>query len=195
MNDLKIITHKYNDYIFYEIRNVLDKSHMDIMKKDIDYEIENFLEERVAKYQTKNYLHKRYKFDPAWRYFFDSCNFIVKEIFSEDNYCTIETKKCVGCWANVSKPDSNFFFHQHQNDVKFSIVYYLKNPSEVYGTMFQDGDCEVIIGGKENSLILFDSANITHKTLSPPPQVSKDTPRYTIAVDFGVENSINYKYN
>lgn len=193
---MNIITHRYNDLTFYEVRNVLDNPQVDAMKGTIDFEIENFLAIDVPRYQTQNYLHKRYRHATGWKDLFDSCEKIVKQIFPNKNYCLPETKGYFGCWANVSKPDStNFIFHQHESHVQFSIVYYLSNPSEVYGTMFQDGDCEIIVGGKENSLILFDSRNIMHKTLSPPPQVSKDNFRYSIALDYIEGNSMSYKYN
>ena len=184
MSDVNLIMHRYNYCTFYEVLNVLDVSKTHVIKSDIDYEIEHFLAKNVKKYQTQNYLHKKYQHVTEWRSLFDACDKIVKTIFPNSNYSIADTSGRHGCWANVSKPDSDFIYHRHSSNVEFSIVYYLINPSQIYGTLFRDGNHGRIVGGKENSLILFDSKSITHKTLSPPPEVSKDTPRYTIAIDY-----------
>jgi hypothetical protein len=79
------------------------------------------------------------------------------------------------CWVNFSYGDF-ICWHNHP-DCDKSMVYYLKNKSNL-GTMFKKEGCKVEIKkGLENSLSIFD-ANLIHAI---PPYLPEE--RYSIAID------------
>ena len=79
------------------------------------------------------------------------------------------------CWVNLSHGD-HISWHNHP-DCDKSIVYYLKNKSNI-GTMFKkEGDKVEVSQGLQNSLLFFNS-NLTH---SVPCHVSEE--RYSIVFD------------
>jgi len=79
------------------------------------------------------------------------------------------------CWVNLSYGDY-ISWHDH-SDYDKSIVYYLKNKSNI-GTMFKKEGCKVEVKkGLENSLLIFDG-NLIHAI---PPYLPEE--RYSIAID------------
>jgi hypothetical protein len=79
------------------------------------------------------------------------------------------------CWVNKLTGE-DLCWHQHPN-VDLSLVYYLKNKSNI-GTMFKKSETKVIIKKcPQNSLLTFDS-NLIH---SSPLHLPEE--RYSIAID------------
>ena len=79
------------------------------------------------------------------------------------------------CWVNLSHGD-HISWHNHP-DCDKSIVYYLKNKSNI-GTMFKkEGHKVEVKKGLENSLLIF-NADIIHAV---PPFFPEE--RYSIAID------------
>ena len=71
------------------------------------------------------------------------------------------------------------------------MIYYLKNPSRIYGTLIENDDREIIIPGDENSLLIHQS-NINHQPVNPEPLVAKDYYRCVLVVDFIAPYKLKY---
>lgn len=172
-----------NERIFYRRKNILDKSY--IIKKiisDIDKEILEEPCKSVPAFQTQPDLHKKYKHTYHWDYLVEKINSDIERYISNVSLDRkIVSLNCQACWANVSKPESNYTYHNHQTDL--TVVYFLKNPSKIYGTLINFDDNEIILCTEENSLMIF-NPKITHCIVSPPPQISALNPRYSIVFDF-----------
>lgn len=80
--------------------------------------------------------------------------------------------------------------HSHDN-FDLGLIYYLKNPSRIYGTLIENNGREIILPGDENSL-LFHHSNINHQPVMPPPVVAKDYYRCVIVVDFMHPQKLKY---
>jgi hypothetical protein len=172
-----------NNRLFYKRKNILDKKY--IVKKiisDIDKEIVENCCKSVPAFQTQPELHRKYKNIPHWSYLIEEINLdIEKYILNINSEKKITSLNCQSCWANVSTPESNYVYHNHTTNL--TVVYFLKNPSKIYGTLIYFDDNEIILPGEENSLIIF-NPKIIHCVVSPPPQVSSLNPRYSIVFDY-----------
>lgn len=172
-----------NNRIFYRRKNILDKKY--IIKKiilDIDKEILENPCINVPAFQTQPDLHKKYKDTSHWGYLIENINLDVLKYTSNINLeKKITSLNCQACWANVSKPESNYTYHNHQTDL--TVVYFLKNPSKIYGTLINFEDNEIMLCADENSLMIF-NPQISHCIASPPPQISALNPRYSIVFDY-----------
>ena len=85
------------------------------------------------------------------------------------------------CALNVL-PDEHF---------DLGMIYYLKNPSRIYGTLIENDDREIIIPGDENSLLIHQS-NVNHQPVNPEPVVAKDYYRCVLVVDFVAPYKLEY---
>jgi hypothetical protein len=172
-----------HNHLFYKKNDIVKRK--DIIKNiisDINSEIEKDPCISVPPYQTQPDLHKRYKESSHWNYLIKSIGNSIDRYVREDVRCqNITGLKCEACWANVSKPESNYSIHNHQTDL--SVVYFIKNPSKIYGTLFKFDESEIILCSEENSLVIFDP-KLQHCIVSPPPQVSSLNPRYSIVFDY-----------
>lgn len=172
--------------VLYQRKNILSKKNW-IKKiiKDIDKEILEDPCKSVPAFQTQPNLHKKYKETDHWDYLISTINEDIKKYFFTTNKNTkVTSLKCQACWANVSKPESNYTYHNHQTDI--TLVYFLKNPSKIYGTLLNFEDVEIIMCAEENSLLIF-NPKLNHCVVSPPPQISALDPRYSIVFDFSFE--------
>ena len=88
----------------------------------------------------------------------------------------IDNFKIYHCWANVTNGD-NIAWHSHPPFVVRSLVYYLKNKSQI-GTIFKKGEIKVeVTKAPENSLAIFDG-RLEH---SVPIHLPEE--RISVAVD------------
>lgn len=76
--------------------------------------------------------------------------------------------------------------HTHPANHVVGCVYYLKTPSEAYGTLIRINDQEFILPGKENSILFFDP-RIPHSSVRPSPEIGQKYPRHTVITDFGID--------
>ena len=76
--------------------------------------------------------------------------------------------------------------HTHPSNHVIGCVYYLKTPSEAYGTLIQLDGQEFILPGKENSILFFDP-RIPHSSVRPCPAIGQKYPRHTVITDFGID--------
>jgi hypothetical protein len=72
--------------------------------------------------------------------------------------------------------------HSHEG-FDLGMIYYLKNPSRIYGTLIENNNREIIVPGDENSLLIHHS-QVNHQPAMPPPLVAKDDYRCVIVIDF-----------
>jgi hypothetical protein len=172
----------YN-HLFFKKNNIIKRR--DVIKKiisDINFEIEKDPCISVPPYQTQPDLHKKYKEFDHWIELINSIGIAIEKYINNNPKCSnVISLKCEACWANVSKPESNYSIHNHQTDL--SVVYFIKNPSKIYGTLFKFDESEIILCSEENSLVIFDP-KLQHCIVSPPPQVSSLNPRYSIVFDY-----------
>lgn len=161
---------KINEEYFFQSENILTDLEKKILKSDIDSEIETNYALDVPLYQTYNYMHKRYN----W-------NFLFKKVQNILSNIPLNNIHMEYCWANVSKPESDYQVHTHPTDI--TVVYYLKNPSSHYGTYIKTNDSEVIICCPENSILIFEP-KIQHSIVSPPKEISEKYSRYSIVMDY-----------
>lgn len=76
--------------------------------------------------------------------------------------------------------------HTHPANHVVGCVYYLKTPSDAYGTLIKVDDQEFILPGKENSILFFDP-RIPHSSVRPSPAIGQKYPRHTVITDFGID--------
>jgi hypothetical protein len=165
------INHEY----FFQSENILTDIEKEILKSDIDKEIEYNCALEVPLYQTYNYMHKKYN----WKFLFNKVQNILDNI-------PIKNINMEYCWANISKPESDYKIHTHPTDL--TVVYYLKNPSSHYGTYIKDNDSEVIICCPENSILIFEP-KIKHSIISPPKEILEKYSRYSIVMDYCINKT------
>ena len=145
--------------MFKIYKNILNKK----QRKDLLVFVKTKIEDLGEDYpglQTKNNLHMYKELHP----FLNKINKHIK------------SNKINMCWCNYTD-GSNILWHNHEG-LKYSMVYYLKNPKKL-GVMFKNGKHSIkYTEGLENSLVIFDGSKI-HSA----PNYHKKINRYTIAID------------
>jgi hypothetical protein len=165
------------DQLFFQTHNFLEKKEIDKLLCDSDVELKTNYYPSVPLYQTYDNMHERYD----WKCLIDKVTDIINSIFNTKN------SEVISCWVNLSVPESKYTVHNHE-EADVTCVYYLKNPSKVYGTYVKINESEIIICAEENSILIFDS-KILHSIFSPPPQISSTYPRYSIAINYKIKQS------
>jgi hypothetical protein len=150
-----------------------------------DYEIEHFLVTTVPRYQSCSDMHIKYSSNKPFKKVINTFQLYVDSLY--------ENLKIISAWFNVCKEDSSgWAWHDHlvgsvdiynrslkdERDCDLVLNYFLKN-TDNNGTWFKTSDGkEVQIGGKENSILLFDPS-LVHKT----PFYTGST-RYTLTCEY-----------
>jgi len=80
--------------------------------------------------------------------------------------------------------------HKHEY-FDLGMIFYLKNPSRIYGTLIENNGREIIVPGDENSLLIHHS-HINHQPVMPPPIVAEDYYRCVIVLDFMHPSKMDY---
>lgn len=173
---------------------MLTRYHMDRLLDEIDDELRVCEDKWDRSVEATNQLSKRkliYK--SSWYTFF---RLVKKHLY---NYAEItkdpkvKEYKVQSYWAKRMKgtnPEdyNNELYinyrnsHSHEN-FDLGMIYYLNNPSRIYGTLIENGDREIIIPGDENSLLIHHS-HINHQPVMPPPTIANKYYRCVIVVDF-----------
>lgn len=78
--------------------------------------------------------------------------------------------------------------HTHEKTHVVGCVYYLKSPSDCYGTAIEFDDNKFISPGRENSLLIFDP-RLPHSRTVPAPGFS-DYPRHAVITDFQIKENL-----
>lgn len=80
----------------------------------------------------------------------------------------------------------------HSHDYfDLGMIYYLQNPSRIYGTLIENNGREIIIPGDENSLLIHHS-HINHQPVMPQPIIAEQKYRCVIVVDFMHPSKIDH---
>lgn len=179
----------------YHAYNVLSQEDIDGLIEEIDDELKNTEDNRDGIIEATNCLSKRrVKNKKCWYNFF----LMVKKhlyVYSDIvNDPSIRSLKVASYWAKrmykgitQEQYEENMYInygnlHAHK-DLDLGIIYYLQNPSRIYGTLIESSGREFIVPGDENSMIIHYS-NVNHAAVLPPPIITKNDPRCTIVVDF-----------
>lgn len=178
----------------YRAYNLLSKYDMKNLLEEIDNELEvcedkwDLSVEATNKLSQRKLWHKK-----SWTNFF---KLVKKHLYNYSNIVSdprIKEYKIQSYWAKRMRGTTQENYenelyinygnsHSHDN-FDLGMIYYLKNPSRIYGTLIENKDREIIIPGDENSLLIHHS-HINHQPVMPPPVVAKEYYRCVIVVDF-----------
>lgn len=183
----------YNLLSEYDMSNLLDEIDNELEvsddKWDLSVEATNQLPQRKIWYKT------------SWTNFFKMVKKHLYNYSEITNNPKVKEYKVQSYWAKRMRGTSEFNYnnelyinygnsHNHEN-FDLGMIYYLKNPSRIYGTLIENNDREIIIPGDENSLLVHHS-HINHQPVMPPPLVASQYYRCVIVVDFMHPSKIDY---
>ncbi len=178
----------------YHAYNCLTEEDIKGLREEIDDELKNSLDNKDGYLQATNELYRRrLKNDKCWKNFFKMVKDHLYRYADITNDPSIKQLKVHSYWAKRVSDVSEYEYysqlyasygntHFHEG-FELGVVYYLENPSRIFGTLIEDSGREFIIPGDENSMIIHHS-NVNHEAVLPPPKLSKDYPRTVIVVDF-----------
>jgi len=182
---------KVNNFVFYREFNLSKyKMYFDgdyrsgtFTKENLIADLEEELRlnpasKNVPQYQTKNNLYDRMWSNNYWKDFYHVIRNVLMKVYTKEF-------KLMESWANKCDETNQFDFHTHYTDI--TVVYYLQNRVEEFGTNI---DNKVIIPGVEDSLLIFDG-KIKHKLCNMPYElgIHPHNHRYSIVFDFNIDKS------
>lgn len=190
-----VTTMNYFGRTLYHAYNVLSEEDIRGLIEEIDDELTINADNKDGYIEATNGLPKRkIKNKECWYNFFKMVKAHLNNYAEITNNPSIRTLKVASYWAKRMYKDVtddqyeeqmyiNYGnLHAHTN-LDLGIIYYLQNPSRIYGTLIEDKGREFIVPGDENSMIIHHS-DMNHAAVLPPPIITKDSPRTTIIVDF-----------
>lgn len=178
----------------YHAYNVLTEEDIIGLREEIDDELKNNPDNRDGIIEATNGLSRRIlKNRTCWVNFFSMVKVHMMNYANLTNDPSIKELKVASYWAKrlVDVTDEEYEsemyinygnLHAHKK-LDLGIIYYLENPSRIYGTLIEDAGREFIIPGDENSMIIHHS-NVNHAAVLPPPLLTRNYPRTVIVVDF-----------
>jgi hypothetical protein len=120
-------------------------------------------------YQSYGHMHEKYKNETC-------VSNLINRALKEAELITNQKLNILRCWFLVSKKDSVFNFHFHENTY-ITAVYFVENCKN-HGTIFRVNNSNLQLLCEDNTIITFDP-QIYH---TPPDWSGKD--RYSVAIDF-----------
>jgi len=190
-----ITTMNYFGRTLYHAYNVLSEEDVKGLIEEINDELTINPDNKDGYIEATNGLAKRkIKNKQCWYNFFKMVKSHLNNYAEITNNPSIKTLKVASYWAKRMYKDVtddqyeeqmyiNYGnLHAHTN-LDLGIIYYLQNPSRIYGTLIEDKGREFIVPGDENSMIIHHS-DMNHAAVLPPPVITKDSPRVKIIVDF-----------
>ena len=183
----------------YHAYNCLSEEDIIGLREEIDDELTNNPDNKDGYLQATNGLFRRQlKNDKCWKNFFKMVMTHLHNYAKVTNDPSIKQLKVASYWAKrmsdmteeeyASQGYINYGNHHAHVGLELGVIYYLENPSRIYGTLIEDSGKEFIIPGDENSMIIHHS-NVNHESVLPPPILTKDYPRTVIVVDFKKVNN------
>lgn len=178
----------------YRAYNLLSREDRDKLLYEIDDELEICQNKWDGCVEATHQLPSRkLKHKDAWFNFFKLVKHHLYNYAKITGDYKVTQYKVHSYWAKRMKgvPEEDYNrelyinYGNTHNHPQFDLgmIYYLQNPSRIYGTLIENDDREIIIPGDENSLLIHHS-NINHQPVMPPPIVCKDYYRCVIVVDF-----------
>jgi len=137
---------------------------------------------------------RKIKNKKCWYNFFKVVKKHLYEYAKITNNPKIKTLKVAEYWAKRMGPDISdedyhnemyiYYGNSHShNNLDLGIIYYLQNPSRIYGTIMEQDGVEFIVPGDQNSLIIH-HPDINHEAVLPHPSFLDGTCRCVLIVDF-----------
>lgn len=178
----------------YRAYNLLSKYDRANLLKEIDNELEVCDDKWDSSVEATNRLQDRKLWYPtSWTNFFKLVKTHLYNYAEVTNNPRVKEYHVQSYWAKRMKgvSEENYAHelyinygnsHSHKH-FDLGMIYYLKNPSRIYGTLIENNDREIIIPGDENSLLIHHS-HINHQPVMPPPVVAQQYYRCVIVVDF-----------
>jgi len=178
----------------YHAYNCLSPEDIEGLKEEIDDELKSNPDNRDGLLETTNGLYyRKLKNKKCWVNFFSMVKSHMRKYAKLTNDPSVLQLKVASYWAKrlvdctQEEYESEMYInygnlHSHQN-LNLGIIYYLENPSRIYGTLIEDSGREYIVPGDENSMIIH-HPNVNHAAVLPPPSLTRDYPRTVIVVDF-----------
>jgi len=186
---------------FYFCDNLIYKAYNLLSKYDINNlldEIDNELEVSVNKWDmsveaTHELPNRKLWYNVSWANFFRLVKSHLQnyaEITNNSWYSELEVQSY---WAKrfkgtkIENYNQELYInygntHKHEH-FDLGMIFYLKNPSRIYGTLIENEGREIIVPGDENSLLIHHS-HINHQPVMPPPIIAEDYYRCVIVLDF-----------
>lgn len=189
-------TENYFDFCgntIYRAYNVLSLEDREALLEEIDDELSRNPNWDLSVEATKELSTRKLKNKECWVNFFKMVKHHLYNYAKITKNPRIMDLKIQSYWAKRLRDISEEKYaeelyinygntHSHQH-FDLGLIFYLQNPSRIYGTLIENNGREVIIPGDENSLILHHSA-VNHQPAHPPPIVAKDYYRCVIVADF-----------
>lgn len=188
-------TMNYFGKTLYHAYNVLSEETVNELIDEINDELENTLDNKDGYIEATNCLSRRkLKNKQCWYAFFNMVKVHLNNYAELVNDPSIKTLKVASYWAKrmyKGVTEDQYYEQMYINygnlhshvDLDLGIIYYLQNPSRIYGTLIEDKGREFIVPGDENSMIIHHS-DMNHAAVLPPPIITEDSPRVTLIVDF-----------
>jgi hypothetical protein len=202
-DDVRVFEHfDFCGNTIYRAYNLLSKYDIDNLLHEIDDELNICEDKWDLSVEATNRLSIRKLWYPvSWN------NLLKLTKVHLDNYAKITKNswfselKIQSYWAKRMKGTTleNYnrelyinYGNSHSHDYfDLGMIYYLKNPSRIYGTLIENDDREIIIPGDENSLLIHHSS-INHQPVMPPPIIAEDYYRCVIVLDFMHPSKMDY---
>lgn len=188
-------TMNYFGKTLYHAYNVLTEEDIEGLIEEIEDELTINPDNKDGYLEATNGLGKRkIKNKQCWYNFFSMVKNHLNNYAEITNDPDIKNLKVASYWAKrmhrgitQDEYEEHMYInygnlHAHKN-LDLGIIYYLQNPSRIYGTLIEDKGREFIIPGDENSIVIHHS-DMNHAAVLPPPIITENSPRCTIIVDF-----------
>lgn len=177
----------------YRAYNLLTPHVQNEIEEDIDDELRSGDKWDRSVEATNNLSNRKLWYKTSWYIFFAKIKqhlYNYSEVVGDPR---IKDYKVASYWSKRMKGNNDLDYqqqlypnyknsHSHE-DFDLGMIYYLRNPSRIYGTLIENGDREIIIPGDENSLLIHHSA-INHQPVMPQPEIANKSHRCVIVVDF-----------
>ena len=178
----------------YRAYNMISRHHMDNLLDDIDDEFRVSKNKWDRSVEATNELpHRKLRHYTSWYVFFSMVKKHLHNYAEITNNPNIKNYQVQSYWAKRMKGTNSEDYrneldityrnsHSHDN-FDLGMIYYLNNPSRMYGTLIENEDREIILPGDENSLLIHHS-HINHQPVMPPKVIANKYYRCVIVVVF-----------
>ena len=188
-----VVHFDFSGNMIYRAYNLLTPHVQNEIEEDIDDELRAGDKWDRSVEATNNLANRTLWYKSSWYIFF---SLVKKHLY---NYADtvgnpqIKDYKVASYWSKRMKGTNDEDYndqlypnyknsHSH-DDFDLVMIYYLRNPSRIYGTLIENNDKEIILPGDENSLLIHHS-NVNHQPVMPQPIVANKAHRCVIVVDF-----------
>lgn len=174
-----IVVYRVNDFKYVRENNVLSNEDINLILKDVLFELQNHPRESAPPIQTFPILFNKYGETSHWKNLEFKAHELVERYYNK----SVECLEIVG-WANMSNETNQYEFHRHDWDG--TAIFYLQSTLPEYGT---DINNEFIIKSTQNSMVIFDGKEL-HSVTNMPSDLAKAHNRISIAIDFKIKENV-----